>query len=358
MRSHPDIGPGAALSVTAPDKTPTLSTTRPQSAPALLVWSALAVVYVFWGSTYFGIRIVAERMPPLGAAGLRFVSAGVILAVFVALRGGLGALRVRPRQLAASALVGLLLLTGGNGFVTTAESPRFGLPSGVAALLIALTPLLLVGLRAATGDRPRLMTVVGIAVGLAGLVVLFAPGLGEDGAHAIPVVGGLLILLAVIAWGVGSFATRWLPLPANPFVASVYEMLAGGVALAIIAMVRGEPGWWAWPSAPAEAWLALGYLVVAGSLLGYTAYVWLLHHAPISLASTYAYVNPVIALALGAIFLSEPMTPPVLLSAATVLIGVALVVSTERNTNRNPGRSPRVVATAPPGSDGHESDQA
>ena len=294
------------------------------------MWSALAVVYVFWGSTYFAIRIVAERMPPLGSAGLRFVSAGVILAVILALRGGVGALRVSPRELGASAIVGLLLLTGGNGFVTTAESPRFGLPSGVAALLIALTPLYLAGLRAVTGDRPRAMTLVGIAVGLAGLVVLFAPSLGEGGNHAIPVVGGVLILLAVIAWGTGSFATRWLPMPANPFVATVYQMLIGGFALAIIALFRGEPGWWAWPAAPAEAWLALGYLVVAGSLLGYTAYVWLLHHAPISLAATYAYVNPVIALALGAIFLSEPMTPPVLLSAAAVLLGVALVVSTEQ----------------------------
>src|SRR5262245_20643790 len=103
MRSHPDIGPGAAPRVTAPDKTPTLSTSRPRSAPAVFVWSALAVVYVFWGSTYFAIRIVAEQMPPLGSAGLRFVSAGVILAVIVALRGGVRALRVSPRELGASA---------------------------------------------------------------------------------------------------------------------------------------------------------------------------------------------------------------------------------------------------------------
>jgi drug/metabolite transporter (DMT)-like permease len=296
------------------------------------MWSALATVYVLWGSTYFAIRILSQRLPPLGSAGLRFMSAGAMLAVILALRGGPGALRVRPRQLAASGLVGLLLLTGANGLVTTAESPRFGLPSGVAALLIALTPLYLVGLRAATGDRPRAMTLIGIAVGLAGLVVLFAPGPDEDRGHAIPVVGGVLILIAVVSWGTGSFATRWLPLPANPFVASVYEMVVGGAALAVIALLRGEPGWWAWPAAPVEAWLALAYLTIAGSLVAYSAYVWLLHHAPISLVATYAYVNPVIALALGAVFLSEPMTPPVLLSAATVLLGVILVVSTERNS--------------------------
>lgn len=299
-------------------------------AAPVLIWSALAVVYVLWGSTYFAIRILAESLPPLGSAGVRFMSAGAILAVILALRGGLGALRVRPRQLAASTLVGVLLLTGGNGFVTTAESPRFGLPSGVAALLIALTPLFLVGLRAVTGDRPRARSVLGVVIGLAGLVVLFAPGLGTGGGHAIPVAGGVLILLAVLTWGTGSFATRWLPMPAKPFVASVYEMLTGGAVLAVIALLRGEPAWWDWPSAPAKAWVALAYLTVAGSLLAYTAYVWLLHHAPISLVSTYAYVNPVIALALGALFLGERLTPPVLLSSAAVVFGVVLVVSTER----------------------------
>lgn len=293
-----------------------------------MIWFALGVVYVVWGSTYFGIRIMARHLPGLGASAVRFLIAALILGLILAIRRGPGVLKVTPRQLASAGLVGVLLLTGGNGLLTIAESPGFGLPSGVAALLIALTPLLLVGLRAVTGDRPQVATLVGVAVGLAGCTILFAPGT-DVGASAIPIAGGLLVLLGVLCWGGGSFATRWLPMPANPFVASVYEMLVGGIVLIAVAALRGEPAPWHW-TAPASSWLALAYLIGAGSLLGYTAYVWLLHHAPISLVATYAYVNPVIALALGVLFAGEALTRQVLLASAGVVLGVVLVVSTER----------------------------
>jgi len=233
--------------------------------------------------------------------------------------------------LGGAAVVGFLLLAGGNGLVVLAESPRFAVPSGVAALIISLNPLILVVLRAATGDRPRLLTVLGVAVGLAGLAALFLPGLaGGAGDHPVPVVGGLLCLAAVTCWCVGSFATRWLPLPADPLVASVYEMFAGAASMALIAVARSEPAPWLVPDVPAKAWLALAYLVVFGSLVAFTAYIWLLHHAPISLVSTYAYVNPVIALLLGALLVGEVLTGQVLIAAATVVVGVVLVVSTER----------------------------
>jgi len=233
--------------------------------------------------------------------------------------------------LGGAAVVGFLLLAGGNGLVVLAESPRFAVPSGVAALIISLNPLILVVLRAATGDRPRLLTVLGVAVGLAGLAALFLPGLaGGAGDHPVPVVGGLLCLAAVTCWCVGSFATRWLPLPADPLVASVYEMFAGAASMALIAVARSEPAPWQVPDVPAKAWLALAYLVVFGSLVAFTAYIWLLHHAPISLVSTYAYVNPVIALLLGALLVGEVLTGQVLIAAATVVVGVVLVVSTER----------------------------
>ena len=306
---------------------------------AALVWFSLGIVYVIWGSTYLGIRVVVESLPAFGSAALRFAVAGVVLGAILAARRGIRALRVSLRQLGAAALVGVLLLAGGNGLVVLAESPSFKLPSGIAALLIALAPLLLAVLRLTTGDRPRLTTIVGVLIGLGGLVLLFLPGIttagittgnGVAGGHAIPIAGGLIVLIAVVCWSVGSFATRWLPMPADPFVASVWEMLAGAAAMAVIAVVRREPPPWSVPDVPAKAWLALAYLIVFGSLVAFTAYVWLLHHAPISLVATYAYVNPVIALALGALLVGEALTAQVLLAAATVVVGVMLVVSTER----------------------------
>jgi drug/metabolite transporter (DMT)-like permease len=270
---------------------------------------------------------------------LRFGIAAVLLAVALAVLRGWRRLRVSWRQLGACAVVGVLLLAGGNGMVVLAESPQFGLPSGIAALVISLNPLIMVTLRSITGDRPRLGTVIGVVIGLAGLVALFLPGLGGGTTdHPVPLAGGLLALGAVICWCVGSFATRWLPMPADPFVASGYEMVAGAVAMALIALARGEQAPWLVPDVPATAWLALGYLVVAGSLVAFTAYIWLLHHAPISLVSTYAYVNPVIAIALGALFAGEMLTGQLVLAAITVVIGVVLVVTIER-----PGARPATV---------------
>lgn len=291
--------------------------------------SALAIVYVIWGSTYLGIRVVAESLPAFGSAAMRFGTAGLLLAAILAVLRGPRLLRVGWRELGACLVVGGLLVAGGNGLVVLAESPTFRLPSGVAALVISLNPLIMVILRASTGDRPRLWTVAGVVVGLAGLAELFLPGLSSVD-QAIPVAGGLLALGAVTCWSGGSFATRWLPVPRDPFVASVYEMFAGAASMALIAVGRGEPAPWLVPDVPARAWLSLAYLVVAGSLLAFTAYVWLLHHAPISFVSTYAYVNPVIALGLGALLAGELLTRQVLLAAGTVVVGVIVVVSTER----------------------------
>lgn len=301
-----------------------------------MIWSALGVVYVVWGSTYFGILTMARYLPELWASAVRFLVAALILSVILMIRSGTGVLKVTPRQFASAGLVGVLLLTGGNGLLTVAESPKFGLPSGVAALLIALTPLLLVGLRATTGDRPRVATLIGVAIGLTGCAVLFAPG---SRTGAIPVAGGLLVLLGVLCWGGGSFISRWLPMPANPFVTSVYEMIVGGAVLIGVASLRHEPAPWRWSAVPAAAWWALGYLVVFGSIVGFTAYVWLLHHAPISLVATYAYVNPVIALALGVLFAGEALTRQVLVASAAVVLGVVLVVSTERPRAAVPAQS-------------------
>jgi drug/metabolite transporter (DMT)-like permease len=303
-----------------------------------MVWAALLIVYVVWGSTYLGIRISVETIPPYLGAALRFASAGLLLGAIIAIRRGPRALRVTGRQLLAASVVGVLLLAGGNGMVVVAEA--HGVPSGIAALLVATVPLLVVVLRLITGDRPRVATLAGVLVGFAGLVTL----VGSQGAGgSVPVGWALLVVAAATSWAVGSFLSRPLPLPPDPFVASVYEMIAGAVVLGLGGVVAGE-------RLPAHvsgrSWLALGYLIVAGSVVAFTSYVWLLSNAPISLVSTYAYVNPAVAVALGALVVEEPITRPVLLSGLVIVIGVALVVSTERRRKASPSTGESTGPTA------------
>ncbi|MEV4491259.1 EamA family transporter [Micromonospora coxensis] len=298
------------------------------AAPAL-IWTALVLVYVLWGSTYLGIRIAVESLPPLASAALRFAAAGLVLAVVLRLRRGPGALRVDRRQLGSAALVGVLLLAGGNGLVVLAESgpPGVAVPSGVAALLVAIVPLLVVLLRTVTGDRPRGWTFAGVTVGFVGLVLLVLP---SGGADPVPLAGALTVVAGAICWSIGSFISGRLRMPSDPFVATVYEMFAGAAALAVLALARDELRGFSPAEVTARSWAALAYLMVAGSLVAFTAYVWLLHHAPISLVATYAYVNPAVAVALGALLVAEPVTAQVLLGGAVIVAGVALVVSTER----------------------------
>lgn len=295
-----------------------------------MIWSALLIVYIVWGSTYLAIRVVVETMPPMVSAGARFGTAAVLLAAILRVRHGRGALRVTGRQLAGAALVGVLLLTGGNGLVMLAESgpPGVAVPSGIAALLVAIVPLLVVLLRLAVRDRPRSTTVAGVFVGLGGLVVLVAPTGGA--AAAAPLAGALLVLAAATSWSTGSFISSRISMPSDAFVATVYQMGAGAAALLAIGALRGELRGFDVTQVSARSWSALVYLLVAGSLIAFTAYVWLLQNAPISLVATYAYVNPAVAVALGALFVAEPITPRVLLGGLVIVVGVALVVTTER----------------------------
>ena len=283
-----------------------------------------------WGSTYLAIRVLDRSAPPLLSMGARFVVAGTLLAVFLAIRRGPGILRVPGRQGASAALVGVLLLAGGNGAVAVAEQ---AIPSGLAALLVAAVPLWLVCLRLVTGDIPRRLTVIGTAVGFGGIALLTLPGSRPGGAA---LWGVLVVLGGTISWSTGSFASQRLRVPSYPFTATAYEMLAGGVALLAAGAVTGEAGRVRLGAMPASGWAALGYLIVFGSLVAFSAYVWLLGHAPLSLTATYAYVNPVVAVLLGALILGEPVTWPVLLGGAIVVAGVGLVVSVERPARRVP----------------------
>jgi drug/metabolite transporter (DMT)-like permease len=294
-----------------------------RTRPGVLLWGALGIVYLVWGSTYLAIRVVVETMPPLLSAGTRFLVAAAVLAAVIAVRKGVGALRVDRRALLAAALVGTLLLAGGNGGVTVAE---VWIPSSLAALLVAAVPLWVVLLRSGNGDRPSRRTVVGVLLGFAGLAVLLRPGIGDGTV----LVGSLIVLAASASWAVGSYWSSRLPVPRDPFVATVWEMVGGGVVLLTIALVRGEAARLNLGEVSTRSWLALGYLVVFGSLVAFTAYVWLLQNAPISLVATYAYVNPVVAVILGAALLAEPVTAAIIVGGAIVVAGVGVVVSTER----------------------------
>ncbi|MEU8041566.1 EamA family transporter [Streptosporangium sp. NPDC049078] len=297
------------------------------SRKTLLVWGALAIVYVVWGSTYLAIMITIETIPPLLSGAVRFVTAALVLGLVVLLVKGRDAFRMTWREAGGATLVGLLLLNGGNGMVAVAEQH---ISSGLAALLVASTPLWLVIFRIMFRDRPRALTLVGVLIGFGGVAVLSLSG----GSNVADGVGVVVILLASLSWAVGSFLASRIPMPANPFAASVVEMAAGSVGLALTAAAMGERLDVA--AVSTRSWAALIYLIMVGSLVGFTAYVWLLGNAPISLVSTYAYVNPVVAVVLGALVLSEPVTGSMVAAGVVIVVGVALVVSTERRKKPEP----------------------
>jgi len=286
-------------------------------------WGALSIVYVVWGSTYLGIRITIETMPPLLSGAVRFLVAAALLAGYLVVRRGPGAIKAGPRELGSAALVGILLLTGGNGMVSVAEQH---LTSGLAALLVASVPLWLVVLRSLSGDRPPVRTLAGVGIGFAGVALLSLLGHGGSGSAE----GVVIILLASLSWAVGSFLSARLPMPGNNLTASVYEMAAGGVTLLALSAVQGEHV--DVTQISGRSWTALAYLIVFGSLVAFTAYSWLLKNAPISLVGTYAYVNPAVAVFLGALVLSEPVTWTVVVGGAVIIAGVGIVVSTERKS--------------------------
>ncbi|GAA3571696.1 EamA family transporter [Kribbella ginsengisoli] len=298
------------------------ATAKPASAA--MIWSALAVVYVVWGSTYLGIRIVVEaKIPPMLGMGARFLVAAVLLAAFLAIKSGVTRLRVTRRELLGAAVVGLLLLALGNGAVAIAEKT---VPSGLSALLVAAVPLWLMLLRVGGGERPRALTWLGVLIGFTGAALLALSG-GDTSAKPLSVA---ILVAGTISWAVGSRFSPRLGLPKDPLVATLYEMVAGGTAMLLIGVLAGEPGRLHLSAIEPKGWIALAYLVVFGSLLAYSAYSYLLANAPISLIGTYAYVNPAVAVLLGWLILSEPVTAEIMLGGAIVVVGVALVVSAER----------------------------
>ena len=279
------------------------------------VWTALVTVYVIWGSTYLGIAYAGETIPPLFAASTRFITAGTLMTALVLFVRG-GTLRA-PRREVLSAMVIGVLLPGANSVLFFAER---NVPTGLASLIIASVPLWVMVMRLGVGrERLPWQVLAGVGVGFAGVAVLAQP---SGGARAYGI--GLCVLSAVM-WSTGSYLSARLPMPDDPFAATAIEMLTGGFVMlpfGLFTLHRFAPS-----TTSILGWI---YLVIFGSIVGYTAYVWLLANAPLGLVSTYAYVNPVVAITLGVLFRGEHLTWRLLIGAVIVVVAVAAVMRQEQ----------------------------
>jgi drug/metabolite transporter (DMT)-like permease len=288
-------------------------------------WLALWTVYILWGSTYLGIELAGETIPPVFAAGLRFTTVGVVLSSWMLIRHGTAPFRLGWARAGSTVLCGLLLI-GANATLFVAERR---VPIGLASLIFASVPLWLVVLRSAGGDRPRRASLAGTAVGFIGVALLLRPG-GEA-----TVTGVLLVVAAALSWAVGTFLSSRLPMPDDAVTTAGIQGLTGGLLLIPVGMALSDgetlnPANWS-----TRSLLGLLYLVVFGSIFGYTAYVWLVANVPLGTVATYAYVNPLVAITLGVIFLHEAVTWQIAAGAAVILTSVAVVIRNEMS--RRPG---------------------
>ena len=303
------------------------------------VWAALGIVYVVWGSTYLAIRVMVTGpggLPPLLAGGVRHVAAAVIIFGILLLLRSRGRLRLHTAELIGASIVGLLLLLGGNGLVILGEQQ---VPSGLTALIVAVVPLCVVVLRWIFRERIATGTIIGVMAGFAGVAILIIP---EGISGRVDVVSMLMIIGASISWSLGTFMSKRLEMPRDPLVSTGVQMVAGGLGLFVVGAVSGES---VHPEQfSTDSLLALAYLITFGSVLAYTAYTWVLIHASVSRVSTYAYVNPVVAVILGGLLLNETVDLTMLIGAAVIIVSVWLVIRTEQ---RKPSLRQGVVEAEP-----------
>jgi drug/metabolite transporter (DMT)-like permease len=302
----------------------TPATTRPAPSP-WAVALALGIVYLVWGSTYLGIAVMVRTLPPLVAAGFRYALSGVILLVAIAvwrrLRGEPGLRLTRP-QFRSVFIIGTLLLLGGNGGVVLGEQY---IASGIAALIIATTPIWLALFEAiSVGERPSGLAIAGLVAGTVGVGIMVVP---LEGSPPINVIGIALVGSAAITWSVGSIYARRAPLPRSTFEGAGFYMLLGGLVMLVVGVLTGELSAIDTSTISAESVIALIYLIFFGSILAFPTYTWLINHTPVSVFSTTAYVNPVVAVTLGVLILNEPMTPRTWLAAAIIIGAVVAMVS-------------------------------
>ena len=302
---------------------------RPTASP-LSVWIGLVVLYLVWGSTYLGMKLAIDTVPPFVMGFLRFVPAGLLLAGAVALRDRRTIRRPSAVQVRDASIVGTCLLLGGTGLVAWGQQT---IATGIAALLIGLVPMwLAVFGRLLFGDRIPVLAAAGIAVGLVGVAILAWPA-GDVG--RLDPAGLLALTVAPVFWSLGTlYATKRAVLPRPALFATGIQMVAGGLAFLVAALVTGETTGLDPSAVSTTSWFGIGYLVVVGSLIGFTTFAWLLTVAPLGRVATYAYVNPVVAVILGWVVLAEPLTARTAVAGAVIVFAVALIVTARGRATR------------------------
>lgn len=307
---------------------------------------ALLAVYVIWGSTYLAIAFVVQTMPPLLSAGIRFIVAGLIFLGWCALRGAFRQERPTLRHWAAAAIVGGLLLLGGNGLVMLAQER---IPSGVAALLVGTLPIWLAVLDGVVNRQGvSRLVVAGLVAGLLGVAILVVPGANLE---AVEPIGAAMVIGASLSWAVGSLYARGATLPKSRILSTGMEMFAGGLLLTLVGAAFGEVARVDFAAFSMASLVAVLYLIVFGSLVAFTAYTWLLSNVATSTVSTYAFVNPLVAVALGWLILSEPITPRTIIAGAVIIAAVVAMVYGRPHapdTEPEPSEHPVIKSAAGP----------
>ncbi len=292
-------------------------------APLGRVIAAFAAIYIIWGSTYLGIKFTIETLPPFFTNGVRFALAGLVMWVWARARG---AKRPSAREWRAGAVTGFLLFLCGTGAVIWAEGDAHAIPSGVAALVVATEPLSFVLIEAVRRRRmPKGAIFAGLALGLAGLLILVGPG-SFLGSGRFDLAACAVLVVATFCWAAGSLYSRGSRMPDSPVMATAVTLVCGGACLALLGLSLGELGRFDPAAVSTRSIVAVLYNFVFGSIVGFTAYLWLLRVTSVSRVSTYAYVNPIVAVFLGWALAGESLTPRVFLAAAVIVGAVALII--------------------------------
>ena len=298
------------------------------------LWTALIALYIVWGSTYLAIRFAVETLPPFLHASLRFLVSGAILFIW---RRSAGDPMPTRSNWKATAIVGTFLLLGGNGLVGLAEK---SVPSGIAALLITTSPFWLVlfeSLRSG-GNKPTLLSIVGLLIGFSGVFLLVGPAEIMGTGHSFDKFGITLLLIAPVLWSLGSIYARGADMPRSTLMSTGMQMLVGSLALFVVSVATGELHGFSFGQVSTRSWLGLLYLITFGSLVGFVSYGWLLQNAPVSLFSTYAYVNPVVAVFLGWLLANEELNARILVASAIIIGSVFLINYARQVANKQAAR--------------------
>lgn len=287
------------------------------------IWLALVALYIVWGSTYLGIKVAIETIPPFFHAGIRFLVSGILLVIW---QRSVGASMPTRRQWVSTAIIGTLLLLGGNGLVAWAE--QF-IPSGIAALIIGSVPMFLVVAEAIrpNGVKPSLQGIVGLLIGFVGIFILVGPAEISGSTTKLNPFGVAALLAACLFWATGSIYSKTADLPKSSLMNTGAQMLMGSIGLFLVSIFSGELSGWDISAVSSRSIYGLLYLIFVGSLIGFGSYVWLLKNAPISLVATYAYVNPIVAVLLGNWIGDEPLEPRIWLAAAIIIGSVIFINS-------------------------------